>query len=116
MDIQLENVVCDQGYPGHNYVENPHVHVVRYIPRNAKRSYQRLIRRRSSIESRIGHMKSDHRLDRNYITSQKGERINALLAAVGYNFRKLLREVFFAIIHRLVGWLNRVATAAGVIQ
>ena len=104
--------MCDQGYRGHNYVGNAHVHVVRYIPRNAKRSFQRLLRRRSSIEPNIGHMKSDHRLDRNPLTGQQGDRINALLAAVGYNFRKLLRGVFFALIYRLVGRLNPVATAA----
>ena len=110
--IQLEDVVCDQGYRGHNYVGNAHVHVVRYIPRNAKRSFQRLLRRRSSIEPNIGHMKSDHRLDRNPLTGKQGDRINALLAAVGYNFRKLLRGVFFALIYWLVGRLNPVATAA----
>ena len=110
--IQLEDVVCDQGYRGHNYVGNAHVHVVRYIPRNAKRSFQRLLRRRSSIEPNIGHMKSDHRLDRNPLTGKQGDRINALLAAVGYNFRKLLRGLFFALIYWLVGRLNPVATAA----
>ena len=110
--IQLADVVCDQGYRSHNDVGNVHGHVVRYIPCNAKRSFQRLLRRRSSIEPSIGHLQSDHRLDRNHLTGQEGDRINALLAAVGYNFRKLLRGVFFALIQRLVGRLNRVATAA----
>ena len=110
--IKLEDIVCDQGYHGHNYVGNAHVYVVRYIPGKAKRSFQRLLRRRSSIEPSIGHIKSDHPLDRNHLTSQEGDHINALLAAVGYNFRKLLRGVFFALIYRLVGRLNPVATAA----
>ena len=57
-----------------------------------------MLRRRSAIEPSIGHMKSDHRLDRNHLTGKEGDRINALLAAVGYNFRKLLRGLFFALI------------------
>ena len=61
-------------------------------------------------------MKSDHQLERNRLTGQECDRVNALRTAVGYNFRKLLRGVFFAIIYRLVGRLNPVVTAAGVIQ
>ena len=78
------------------------VHVVRYIPRKAKRAFQRLLRRRSAIEPSIGHMKSDHRLDRNQLTGKEGDRINSVLAAAGYNFRKLLRALFFVLFQWLV--------------
>ena len=47
----------------------------------------------------------------NVVTNSTGDYINALLASVGYNFHKLLRGVFFALIYRLVGRLNSVATA-----
>ncbi len=100
--VKLTDAVCDQGYRGHNYAGNANVHVVRYIPRKAKRALKRLLRRRSAIEPSIGHMKSDNRLDRNHLTGQEGDRINAVLAAVGYNFRKLLRALFFALISWLV--------------
>lgn len=106
--VKLKDVVCDQGYRGHNYAGDAAVHVVRGIPRKAKRTLKRLLRRRSAIEPSIGHMKTDNRLDRNYLTEQEGDRINALLAAVGYNFRKLLRRLFFALIQRL---MRRFATA-----
>ena len=104
--VKLQDVMCDQGYRGHNYVGSARVHVVRYIPRKAKRAFQRLLRRRSAIEPSIGHMKSDNRLDRNHLTGKEGDRINALLAAVGYNFRKLLRGLFFALTQWLVGQLD----------
>ena len=100
--VKLQDVVCDQGYRGHDYAGDAKVHVVRYIPRKAKRAFRKLLRRRSAIEPSIGHMKSDNRLDRNYLTEKEGDRINALLAAVGYNFRKLLRGVFLALIQRLM--------------
>jgi IS5 family transposase len=100
--VKLTDAVCDQGYRGHNYVGNANVHVVRYIPRKAHRALKRLLRRRSAIEPSIGHIKSDNRLDRNHLTGQEGDRINAVLAAVGYNFRKLLRGLFFALIRCLM--------------
>jgi IS5 family transposase len=101
--LAIQDAVCDLGYRGHNYTGNAKVHVVRYIPRKATRGLRRMLRRRSSIEPSIGHMKSDNRLGRNHLTGEEGDRINALLAAVGYNFRKLLRGLVFA----LIQWLMR---------
>ena len=100
--VKLQDVVCDQGYRGHNYEGAAKVHVVRRIPRKAKRALKRLLRRRSSIEPSIGHLKSAHRLDRNHLTEKEGDRINAILSAVGYNFRKLLRGLFRALLHWLL--------------
>ena len=81
------------------------MHVVRIIPRKAKRAFQRMLRRRSAIEPSIGRMKTDNRLQRNQLTGKEGDRINALLAAIGYNFRKLLR-LFFALIQWFMGRLD----------
>ncbi len=39
----------------------------------------------------IGHLKAEHRMDRNYLKGQDGDRINAVLAAAGFNFHLLLR-------------------------
>jgi len=49
------------------------------------------MRRRAAIEPVIGHLKEDHRMGRNYLTGPDGDRINAVLAAAGYNFSLLLR-------------------------
>ena len=46
-----------------------------------------------------------HRMDRNYLKGRLGDRINAVLAAAGYNFGLLLRwlaELLRLIIHALV--------------
>ena len=107
---KLKDVVCDQGYRGHNYEGDASVHVVRTIPRKAKRAFKRMLRRRSAIEPTIGHMKTDTRLQRNQLTGKEGDRINALLAAVGYNFRKLLR-LFFALVQWLMGRLAPASAA-----
>jgi transposase, IS5 family len=92
----LQDVMVDQGYRGHGYKGSARVHVVRTIPRRAKRALRRMLKRRAAIEPTIGHLKSDNRLDRNYLTGRVGDRINAVLSAAGYNLRKLLRWIVFA--------------------
>jgi transposase, IS5 family len=96
-----DDVMVDQGYRGHGYDGSAIVHVVRTIPKRATRALRRMLKRRAAIEPTIGHLKSDNRLDRNYLTGPEGDRINALLSAAGYNLRKLLRWVVFAPIFRL---------------
>jgi IS5 family transposase len=49
------------------------------------------MKRRAAVEPVIGHLKADHRMDRNYLKGQDGDRISAVLAAAGFNFHLLLR-------------------------
>jgi len=44
-------------------------------------------RRRAAIEPVIGHLKSDHRMARNYLKGFKGDEINLLLAASAFNLK-----------------------------
>lgn len=39
----------------------------------------------------IGHLKDNHRMGRNYLAHTEGDASNAVLTAVGYNFRRLIR-------------------------
>lgn len=106
-----QDVMVDQGYRGHGYAGSAIVHVVRTIPKRATRALRRMLKRRAAIEPSIGHLKSDNRLNRNYLTGPEGDRINALLAAAGYNFRKLLRWLVFAPMFWLTQWLNKMLAA-----
>lgn len=47
--------------------------------------------RRAAVEPVIGHLKAEHRMGRNHLKGYDGDRINAVLAATGYNFSLLLR-------------------------
>ena len=58
--------------------------------RGLSATMRRELRRRSAIEATIGHMKTDGRLDRNFLLGQAGDAINALLAAAGHNLRLVL--------------------------
>ena len=67
---------------------------------------KRDMRRRAAVEPVIGHLKEDHRMGRNYLAHSSGDAINAVLAAVGYNFRLLLRWLrllLFQILIAIVG-------------
>jgi IS5 family transposase len=55
------------------------------------RTLKALLRRRAAIEPVIGHLKHDHRMERNHLLGQEGDRINALLTGCGFNLRKLWR-------------------------
>ena len=59
--------------------------------RRATPKIKRELRRRSAVEPVIGHLKSEHRMGRNYLWHREGDAANAVLAAVGYNFRRLIR-------------------------
>ena len=56
---------------------------------------KRELRRRSAVEPVIGHLKSDHRMDKNHLAHAAGDAINAVLAAASYNFRRLLAWLAF---------------------
>lgn len=55
------------------------------------RTLKALLRRRSAIEPVIGHLKGDHKMERNQLLGKDGDRINALLTGCGFNLRKLWR-------------------------
>jgi IS5 family transposase len=106
-----DDVVVDKGYQGHNYTGSALVHVVRTIPKKASRTMRQMLKRRAAVEPTIGHLKSDNRLSRNHLTGKAGDRINTLLAAAGYNLRKLLRWIVFspvlALLRRLEATIRR---------
>ena len=54
-------------------------------------------RRRAAIEPVIGHLKSDHRMARNYLKGFKGDEINLLLAASAFNLKKWMNIYFYAL-------------------
>ena len=59
-------------------------------------------KRRAAIEPVIGHLKEHHRMGRNYLAHASGDAINAVLAAAGYNFRRLLAWLRFLLLRILI--------------
>lgn len=87
----IEKVFVDKGYRGHG-IE------VREIFISGQRKgvtpkIKSQIKRRSAIEPHIGHMKSDGKLERNYLKGILGDKLNSLLCGIGHNLRFLVRKI-----------------------
>ena len=90
--ITTKRIFVDKGYVGHN-LENK-IKVYRSgQKRGVNKQIKQEIKRRSAVEPIIGHLKNDHHLDRNYLKGQEGDKINAVMAAIGYNFARLLKYI-----------------------
>ena len=61
------------------------------MKRGLTAAIKRAFRRRAAVEPVIGHLKAEHRMGRNHLARRAGDAINAVMAAVGYNFRLLLK-------------------------
>ncbi len=93
----------DKGYRGHDAPKPDRVY------RSAQKcgvhgQIKKELRRRSAIEAVIGRCKTDGHLGRNFLKGRLGDQINAVMSAVGYNLRlilkwlrKLLRKIIAAI-------------------
>ncbi|MGV6876745.1 IS5 family transposase [Pseudochelatococcus sp. B33] len=103
--VTLSRIVADAGYRGHNA---PPTHRFKVYAAGQKRgvtaAIKRDMRRRAAVEPVIGHLKADHRMGRNHLAGSTGDAINAVLAAIGYNFRRILvwLALLFAILSSLL--------------
>lgn len=90
--------IVDRGYRGRKQIEG--TSIIGPESGKGKSSYERQkarkrFRRRAGIEPVIGHLKSDHRMLRNYLKGSAGDDINILLAAAAFNYKKMLRKLRF---------------------
>src|SRR5579863_4178330 len=86
--VAVARAYVDRGYRGHG-LEHRRVFISGQR-RGVTPTIRRELRRRSAIEPVIGHMKSDGRLDRNFLAGARGDATNALLCGAGYNLRLIL--------------------------
>jgi IS5 family transposase len=96
--VAAERIYVDRGYRGHNYTGAGEV-MIAGRRRGLSATMRRELRPRSAIEATIGHMKTDGRLDRNFLLGHAGDAINALLAAAGQNLRLVLAALALSRLH-----------------
>src|SRR6516225_8800067 len=99
----LDRCITNAGYRGHNA---PPDHKFKVYTTGQKRrvtpQIKREFKRRAAIEPVIGHLKEHHRMGRNHLAHTSGDAINAVLAAAGYNFRRLLAWLRFLLLRLLI--------------
>ena len=97
----IVEAICDRGYRGKKEVAGTSI-CIPDSPKKRDTKYQKeqkrkKFRRRAAIEPIIGHVKSDHRMQRNYLKGFIGDEINLLLAASAFNLKKWMNN-FLAVI------------------
>jgi IS5 family transposase len=105
--VSVAEANVDRGYRGHDYVGAAVIRLAGSSNSGLSFSERKRKRRRSAIEPVIGHLKSDHRLDRCFLRGRIGDVLNLIGSAVGFNVRKLLRLLGLGIFsHALLAWGN----------
>lgn len=93
LQVQIKEVVVDLGFRGVDE-DNPGKLIIHRGKLKSLCPQQKAwLRRRQAIEPAIGHLKSDHRLDRCWLKGEIGDALHAISCAAGYNLRWLLRAV-----------------------
>jgi IS5 family transposase len=106
-----EMAFVDRGYRGHG-VENTKV-FISGAKRGVTKTIAKLLRRRSTIEPMIGHMKNDGRLTRSTLKGTEGDALFAVLCGCGHNIRMILRHLREAL-WRLIWLLTRLSQVIAV--
>ena len=92
----IQEAICDRGYRGKKEVLDIQISIPgTVLKRDTK--YQKEVkrekfRRRAAIEPVIGHLKSDHRMQINYLKGFIGDEMNLLLAASAFNLKKWMNN------------------------
>jgi len=81
----IDYLLSDKGYRGHGYKGNTTV----LIETSVNKKRHKKLNRRSSIETVFSHTKQDHRMGRNFLKGEHGDLVNTIMAACGYNLRKI---------------------------
>ncbi len=86
---EIRRLFVDKGYRGHK-VKGKEVFISG--KRKLTLHFKKMLRRCQAIEPTIGHMKSDGKLNRNYLKGRVGDCLNAILCGIGHNIRLILNH------------------------
>jgi IS5 family transposase len=103
---EIDRVYVDKGYRGHD-APRPNRVFKSGQKRGVHGQIKKELRRRSAIEAVIGHCKTDGHLDRNFLKGRLGDQINAVMTAVGYNFRLILRWLRYLLCQIIAAIMTR---------
>jgi len=110
----IKEAICDRGYRGKKEVDGVTICIpstpLKRDTRYQKEQKRKRFRRRAAIEPVIGHLKSDHRLARNYLKGFVGDEVNLLLAATAFNLKKWMnRFLLLLLLLRILLVLNAIS-------
>ena len=92
-----KELVYDRGGKGNAAIMGVKI-LIPSTPKKSDTAYQKRIKRhkhrcRAAIEPIQGHLKTDFRLAQNYLSGEKGVKINALMAGCAWNLKKMMEKL-----------------------
>jgi IS5 family transposase len=95
-EAKIKTATVDRGYRGNTQINGIKIQLPKPFSKRQtdyeKKSLKKAYRRRAAIEPVIGHIKTDHRLGRNFYKGVVGDSINILLSAAAFNFKRMLNN------------------------
>jgi IS5 family transposase len=91
--VKLKHIVVDLGFRGVD-ADNPDKEIIhRGKFKSLSKQQKGWLKRRTAVEPAIGHLKSDHRMDRCWLQGALGDALHSISCAAGYNLRWLMRAI-----------------------
>lgn len=119
--VKLKHIVVDLGFRGVD-ADNPDKEIIhRGKFKSLTKQQKGWLKRRTAVEPAIGHLKSDHRMDRCWLKGALGDALHSISCAAGYNLRWLMRAiarlgigpVFLRLLQAALSWLGGTLLHAG---
>jgi len=92
-----KELVYDRGGKGRSEIKGVKITIPGKAKANEtryrKQQKRKKCRARAGIEPLIGHLKTDFRMDQNYLSGAKGIQINALMSATAWNMKKMMEKL-----------------------
>jgi len=87
----------DRGYRGNTKIGETNILIPKPFNDKKQTKYEqkklkKAHKQRAAIEPIIGHLKTDHRLGRNFYKGIVGDNINIMLAAAAFNFKRMMNK------------------------
>ncbi|MDI9319824.1 MAG: IS5 family transposase [Phycisphaerales bacterium] len=107
-----KEITADRGYRGKKQINETTINTPKTFNQLSSYHQKKLrhqFRRRAAIEPVIGHLKTDHRLSRNFYKGIKGDEMNLLLSAAAFNFKRMMnkwKQFFLCLIQNLIFYLQ----------
>ena len=95
----IDYLFADKGYKGHGYAGDTTI----LLETSANKKRHKQLKRRASIEPVFSHTKQHHRMGKNFLKGSAGDLANTILAACGYNLKKIYNK-FKKAYKKMLSW------------
>lgn len=120
----IKTLIGDRGYKGPREVNDTNIEIPKPFSDKRQSKYQqnklkKKFKRRAAIEPINGHLKTDHRLGRNFYKGIEGDNINVMLAAAAYNFKRMMnkwKSSFLTLLRNLIWWCKSLVQTQNILN